>query len=545
MSRHMDSLTGKDFLYDGSIFDLSQAAIQRTMTNDTYFYSCPKMTSCSSSSSLPELFQQSQVNNSNTLERNPEKRKVNLRLPAFGGLGHKPDRAHTNSKGEKAVLRGSSSGDQISLQAPKFFYGATPLLTPPPEDDRVLKQSCILPLSSPAAIVASAGDQTQQEQTQISAGSAPVSTSYGLVLPPSTNVSDPSQISGNTWVMRASSTILSHLNSVQPLHQVQLVSQTMPSQARDGRSKPTFEDVLEAIQVGMDSSPFVTITHAVPQVRIMEELPKTPPSTPNARHEINDYFGGDQTIFVHAAVVPIYHNHGHVDAISTSRLPHHIAAPYTVQVSILERYIPPTMPSEVTDFFSLSSRSYLADRLSELSAHNGSLLLVYPTRVGGQTFTRKYVGPVIDPLLRQFILLNNLTSDAAAMMGVMTAVEQMLDFDEMKQKVESLCRNLTQRPAIRGQRSVYRVTQCESTSVVLDRATWVNWFVEQEQPRLRQNLVEYHKSGGRMPGASGHKEITTGMLTREIVDGIQKSREVAGNADIEVGVFIIMRSTVA
>merc|ERR1712000_476559 len=78
-----------------------------------------------------------------------------------------------------------------------------------------------------------------------------------------------------------------------------------------------------------------------------------------------------------------------------------IAAPSSIHVSVLERYIPPTTAQEVNDFFTLSRRSYLADRLLELSSNNGTLLLVYPTRRRGSTFANRYVGPVIEPFLRQ------------------------------------------------------------------------------------------------------------------------------------------------
>lgn len=323
-----------------------------------------------------------------------------------------------------------------------------------------------------------------------------------------------------------------------------MVSQTLPSQAKDGRSRPTFEEILQSLQTELDPSPYVTITHAVPEARIMEEVPKTPPSTPGSRHEINDYFGSNQTIFTHAAVVPIYHSHLRMEASLgvEERHPHHIAAPYSIRVSILERYIPPTMSSEIEDFFNISPRSYLADRLSELSSDDGCLLLVYPTRNGGQTFAQKYVAPIVDPFLRRFVMLNGLTSHAASSMGHMAAVDDMINFDQMQDRLESLCRALTARPAVRGQLSTYQITHSEAANVVLDRSTWLNWYVEQEQSRLRQNLVEYHQAGGRMPKSEGLREVTVGMLIRDFIDGIKKSKEEAGEASIEMGVFVITRS---
>jgi hypothetical protein len=105
-----------------------------------------------------------------------------------------------------------------------------------------------------------------------------------------------------------------------------------------------------------------------------------------------------------------------------------------------------------------------------------------------------------------------------------------------------LCRTLSQRVPSRGLSSRYDIVHAETAEVVLDRAVWKEWYLKQEQHRLRQILVDYHKAGGRMPARIGQIEVTPEMLVREVVEGIRQSGEVAGNAGVELGVFVIRRS---
>jgi len=333
----------------------------------------------------------------------------------------------------------------------------------------------------------------------------------------------------------------SALQNVNSQQQIQIVAQCLPSQAQTVNHKPLFEEILEIIQSRALQPPYITITHAVPEMRTMNEVPTSPPATPSASNTGDEYFG-NQSVFTHAAVVPTYHNQNHNLTTSLPRPSNNIVAPSTINLSILERYIPPTSPREVHDFFSLGGRSYMVDRLSELSVNHGSMLLVYPTKAGARTFAKRYLGPIVEPFLRQFVLLNNLYSDAAAALGRMAATESMFDFDEMSTHVQTMCQVMSQRPASRGLRGRYEIVHAETAQVILERSIWTDWYVEQEQARLRNDLVEYHKSGGRMPSPRGQVEVTTGMLAREVVEGIRNSKAAAGQAGIEVGVFLIRRS---
>jgi hypothetical protein len=249
------------------------------------------------------------------------------------------------------------------------------------------------------------------------------------------------------------------------------------------------------------------------------------------------------SVFTHAAAVPAYHFKSNT-ANMASRQMYNVAAPGTIHISILERYIPPTTGKEVEDFFSLSRRSYLADRLLELSPNNGSLLLIYPTQQGGQTFAKDYLDPIIAPFLRQFIILNSLYAELATELGNMSAIPEMKTFGEMEASLAALCEAVAAMVPTRGARSQYEIVHAEKAEVILDRTLWRDWYVEQETPRLKQNLVDYHKSGARMPSRSGRIEVTTGMLAREVIDGIRQSRHAAGDVGLEIGVFVIRRTAV-
>jgi hypothetical protein len=243
-------------------------------------------------------------------------------------------------------------------------------------------------------------------------------------------------------------------------------------------------------------------------------------------------------------MVPAYHTSAQSSVMVAPRPTNIIAAPSSVHITTLERYIPPTTKQEVNDFFNLTRKSYLADRLRELSVNNGSLLLIYPTKKGATTFANKYIGPIIEPFLRQFILLNNLYTELAATLGHMSSLEAMKTFEECTAAISAMCQALDQRAPVRGLQSRFNIVHAETANVVLSDNVWKEWFLEQEQPRLRQNLIDYHKAGGRMPGRTGQIEVTPGMLAREVLDGIRTSRELAGNQGIEVGVFVIRRSLV-
>jgi hypothetical protein len=329
-----------------------------------------------------------------------------------------------------------------------------------------------------------------------------------------------------------------------PIDNIRIIAQVLPQPAIDSsNAKAAFEEVVDAIQSqrNSDDVAYITLTHAVPPKFEMKDLPTSPPATPNITQGRDDYFG--QTIFTNAATVSTYHGHKSLLNSQAPPSPNTIVAPSSIHLSVLERYIPPTSSFEYADFFDSRSHSILVDRLAELSVRSGRLLLLYPTKSGAETFMSAYLNPILDPFLREFIFLNNLFFQLGTTLGTMSAVGSMLDFENMEAKVQSLCRALSRKVSLRGgPSSVFSLVHSSKGASTVDGKTWKEWFVNQEMARIKENLFEYAKSGGRMPPELNHHQLTPSVLARHVVDGIQDSSRVSVGVPIELGMFVIERS---
>lgn len=337
------------------------------------------------------------------------------------------------------------------------------------------------------------------------------------------------------------SSVISPESNVDNIH---IIAQVLPQPAIDtSDTKPAFEEVVEAIQTRRNSAnlAYITLTHAVPPKFEMKDLPTSPPATPNVTQGRDDYFG--QTIFTNAATVSTYHGHKSLLNSQAPPSPNTIVAPSSVHLCVLERYIPPTSPFEYADFFDSRSHSILVDRLAELSVRGGRLLLLYPTRTGAETFMSSYLNPVMDPFLREFIFLNNLYFQLGTTLGSMSAVSSMLEFDDMEDRLRGLCRAVSNKASFRGgPRSVFTVLHSSKGASAIDSKTWKEWFVNQEISRIKENLFEYAKMGGRMPPELNHHQLTPSVLARQVVEGIQDSSRISGGVPIELGIFVIERT---
>ncbi|KAM5451502.1 hypothetical protein MaudCBS49596_003774 [Microsporum audouinii] len=346
--------------------------------------------------------------------------------------------------------------------------------------------------------------------------------------------------------------------SKDPAKVVQLVSQTLPcppsnSLSNSGSLSPAcvFSPIVQTIQSRLqpDQSPYINITHAVPPKFSLSSLPTSPPSTPNRLFPGDDYF--NMTVFSNATAAPHY---PFASASSSSSgapapyVPTPIVPPYSVNIAAVERYLPPTSTCEYQNLFSTSGPSVLLDRLRELSPRDGTLLLVYPTLRGAQCFKQHYLNPILDPLLRQQVVLNGLPADIGTALSSTPALRHMDPFETMHSKVTHLCSSLTSRD-----RTTFTLSYASAGCIPLSRALWTEWYIAQETPRAREILDEYWRNDHRTrhhnasKGMGMDREVTSAMVLRDVVDGIRKRAltepvDDAEREGVEVGVFVIRRS---
>ena len=314
-----------------------------------------------------------------------------------------------------------------------------------------------------------------------------------------------------------------------------------------------FSKVIGAIQVSTPVSPstpltWINVFHAIPGRFNLADLPTSPPATPGPPVGGDDYF--TQKVFDSAVSILDYQD----NMTSLPRSPRPVVPPSSIDVSIVERYIPPSSANEFAEMFDPNGSSILVDRLVELSPDNGSLLFIYPTRHGAQTFMREYLGPILDPLLRTMVVVNGLSSDLCITLGNMRAVHQLLDHDSLRQRIATLCNRLahgnTASRRFHGRRPAFSLSHASKQTVKLQRGVWAReWWTKQEKTRLRQAFNNhYQESQPRgsmsMSEYAPQPSSATGLL-QQLLDGVAGSPKhefEMPDHEIEVSVFVITRS---
>ena len=287
---------------------------------------------------------------------------------------------------------------------------------------------------------------------------------------------------------------------------------------------------------------YIDITHAVPTTFHFSQLPSSPVSTPNRAptgSEMGDYFSLPRTVVFAKAAVANDHASALQAASENPRFPpwpQTVVAPSSINISVLERYIPPASVQEYRDLFSLDQPSALVDRLLELHPDNGSLILIYPTALGASTFKERYLNPILAPLLRTLAGLHGLSMGLIGALGEFGVPEKMLAYGGLENRIRMLIAKLAQ---ARGCR--YEISASSRQVLQLERDAWAAWFTEQETPRFRQVMNSYFQRAVMLPS---DKNITASTLVREIVDGVKRraydQRDARRNG-IEVGVFVLKR----
>lgn len=322
----------------------------------------------------------------------------------------------------------------------------------------------------------------------------------------------------------------------------------LPNNATEAEVTTAFHGLMSRIQTKIDSHHrSINITHAIPVKFSMGQIPNSPATTPSIHssgHAPIDYFSLQTNVFSNAVVAM-----GHQDALKTSvpSSPHPVVPPASMNISLLERFIPPSTTEEYTHLFSTDGPSVLVDRLIELSPNGGSLIFIYPTVVGATTFANTYLGPLLHPLLRTMCSIHSLSMDFGAGVGSIGAVDQMLSYESMTRKINLLLRKLGRgTSAIHRTVPKYTLLRHSKQSVNLDRKTWSDWWTHQETTRMRVVVDRYLQRGQMMPTRVAGKTVTAATLVQEVLDGVKDGRKYAEydveREGIEVGVYVIKRT---
>ncbi|PSN71918.1 hypothetical protein BS50DRAFT_672813 [Corynespora cassiicola Philippines] len=322
------------------------------------------------------------------------------------------------------------------------------------------------------------------------------------------------------------------------LDSVRVLSHALPCPSLTGH---IFAQVIATIHDRTTSpTAWINVFHAVPGRFTLSDLPKSPPSTPGPVVGGDEYF--TSKVFDSAVAIPDYQ----LDAKLLPPSPRPVVPPGTVNISVVERYIPPTNANEFAEMFLIKGRSLLYDRLVELSFDDGLLLFIYPTRAGARTFMQEYLGPILDPLLRTITVVHDLSSDLGKSLGQMSAVDRLDDYDALKSQIENFCGRLSEATppaqAAGGKTPRYTLVHAAREEVMLERSAWASdWWVKQEKPRVREAVTKYFRKTKKLPT---HTEMTSTTLIQEVLDGVaHREIDQPGPAKgVEVGVFIVKKT---
>ncbi|KAK3673316.1 hypothetical protein LTR78_006861 [Recurvomyces mirabilis] len=348
-----------------------------------------------------------------------------------------------------------------------------------------------------------------------------------------------------SWLAGALQTLLESLRTAPvPSNPMRVLSHALPSPSATGHA---FSSILEHIH---DSTPgssteWINVFHAIPGRFNLADLPTSPPSTPGPPIGGDDYF--TQKVFDSA--VPITDYQG--DLSSLPRSPRPIVPPSSINVAVVERYIPPTSHNEFIHMFDTHGPSILVDRLVELSPNNGCLIFIYPTRTGAHTFMTDYLDPLWAPLLRSICVSHGLSSDMGKILGNMSAVDRLLEHKDLERSIARLCAILTTRSTglhrLHGRQAEFTLEYSAKKEVQLSREVWArDWWTKQEKPRVREIVTRYANEAQKK-SSNEHIErpATPAELIQQLLDGVVNKpypEDEAPTRGIEVGVFVIRRS---
>lgn len=481
-------------------------------------------------------------------------------------------------KSSPTISEIAMNGHVSTLSNPRHYSCATEdpaksLSTPPPEGFLPCKMASANKGCRDTAVGKGSGGSIDQVQGQPIDSESPESTDPGSAsnMPESQPAADANEGADTTtspprgvfvgtgragsYLDKAIEVVLSEIPNEESYgNAIRVLSHALPCPAAESHGGPpntAYSTLIAAIQTKLEShqSSFISVIHAVPSRFSLANLPTSPPGTPNSSigPGVNstipeDYFNMRG---VFSSAVPVANHHELYGPATNTPVPSSpclAVPPASISIAILERLIPPSNVQESFDLFAQTGPSVLLNRLIELSPRKGTLVFIYPTKAGSTTFASRYLGPILDPVLRTMINSHSLSADIAVDLGRIDAVEHLLSYEGMKRKINMLLEKLN-RGSNPSNGLNYSLVYSSKESVHIDRHVWAEWFLQQETPRFRHVTTRYFQRARRLPE---QPHVNYAVLTREIVEGITERKynvgEQPGIEDgIEVGVYVVRR----
>jgi len=134
-----------------------------------------------------------------------------------------------------------------------------------------------------------------------------------------------------------------------PNNPLRVLSHALPVPSDSGH---IYNTILERIGANTPCNPptWINVFHAIPGKFNLPDIPTSPPSTPGMQSG-DDYF--TQKIFSSAVPISDYQD----DPSALPRSPRPVVPPSTVNLAVVERYIPPSSSNEFKNLFSPSGPS--------------------------------------------------------------------------------------------------------------------------------------------------------------------------------------------
>ncbi|KAF1828289.1 hypothetical protein BDW02DRAFT_255664 [Decorospora gaudefroyi] len=337
------------------------------------------------------------------------------------------------------------------------------------------------------------------------------------------------------WVEKAKNIITTQSGCLH-LSSVKILSHALPCPSLTGH---IFGQIITSIHDRSSAhTSWINVFHALPGRYTLSDLPKSPPSTPGPAVGGDSYF--TSKVFDSAVAIPDYQ----LESKLLPPSPHPVVPPGSINVSIVERYIPPTNTNEFAEMFTFQGRSLVYDRLIELSTDDGILLFIYPTRTGAKTFMQQYLGPILDPLLRTVTVVHDLHSELGRSLGQMSSVHYLDEYDRLEAQFRKFCHAIGERHANTDGGATYEVMHAAKEEILLDRSAWADdWWVKQEKPRVRDLITKYFTKSKKLPGS----ELSGPALIEAVLKGVSEREYYNGEPTkgVEVGIFIVKKSSAA